>query len=471
MKKIETFLKSKYYIGLIFIITLLAWSLNFETKPHAFNLYNMILIYFLILSNALLLTLYKNTLYSVPIVFSILFIINKPDISFDTTGQLGFPIFAFLTFIFGYMGYFIRFKPKFKFRKFTLGLALIALSYVIPLIYTSFSLSALTVSMMGFVYLGLYLFYSNTMTGDLKYLFTIFLAVNILLVYQVGYYIMMGYLQNPELPFVERLMMGWNRNFGWGNVNDICFYITITLPAYLYFIYRKPNSIWRWMVVILPITAVILTKSRGGLLGLGIAFMGMILFTVKRGSKLSLWHIVTVLATLLVLGFIARGLLWEWMEFLLFKLERGLDGFTSYRLFIYEHAWNIFLERPLFGSGWLSINRVADAWLIEFEIAHRLFMYHSTVFQALAAMGIFGLVALCVHYFQIFKYYLTDLKFEKSLFIIGYVATQVHGLIENVQYSVPYSVIIVLVLAIFETSTTNTLFKKVNERYELIQPR
>src|SRR5690606_38106980 len=116
----------------------------------------------------------------------------------------------FLTFLIGYSVYFIRFRPKLKLnKKFTLGLFLIALSYVIPLIYTPFSISALTVSSLGFVYLLLYLFYANTTEGNLKYLFTLFLAMNLLLVYQVGYYILQGYILNPTLSFAERITIGW----------------------------------------------------------------------------------------------------------------------------------------------------------------------------------------------------------------------------------------------------------------------
>lgn len=471
MKNIESFLQSKYYIGFIFMITLITWSFNWETPPYAFNVYNMIIVYSIIFMNAFVLCMFKNTLYSIPLVFSLLFIINENNISFDNTNELGFPMISFLTFLVGYSVYFIRFRPKFKIKRFTLGLFLIALSYVIPLIYTPFSLSAITVSSLGFVYLFLYLFYANTTDGNLKYLFTLFLAINLLLVYQVGYYILQGYILNPHLSFAERITVGWGRNFGWGNVNDICFYIALTMPAYLYFIYRKPHSFMRWIIIILPITAVILTKSRGGLIGLGIAFMGMLLFTFKRGAKINYKHIITTLSVLVVLAVIARGVLWEWIEYLAEKLPLGLDGFTSYRLFIYEHAWEIFLERPLFGSGWLSINRVFEAWLETFGSFHRLFMYHSTIFQALAAMGLFGLAALIVHYVQIFKYFLRDLKFEKSIFMIGYIATQVHGLVENVQYSVPYSILIVFTLLMFETSKEKTLFHLVDKRYELIIPR
>ena len=94
-------------------------------------------------------------------------------------------------------------------------------------------------------------------------------------------------------------------------------------------------------------------------------------------------------------------------------------------------------------------------------------MYHSTLIQALAAMGIFGLIALFIHYFQILKFVFKHATLEKYLLLIGYFASQVHGLIDNVQYAVPYSVLIVLFLAVFETSEKQTSFDQIGYRYHL----
>lgn len=467
MKKIEQFLNSRYYIALIFLITLVAWSFYKETPPHAFNIYNMTIVYFLIFLNALILGLFKNTLYSVPILFSFLFIINQSDITFENANEIGFPMISTLTLIAGYSVYFIRFKPSIKLKKFALGFLLIAISYVIPLIYMPYSLSSLSVSLMGFVYFGFYIFYSNTMEGNMKYLFTVFLMINLLLVFQVSFYLYQGFILNPSLPLDERITVGWGRNLGWGNINDVCFYIALTLPSHLYFIYRKPHSFVRWLLVLLPIFAIILTKSRGGLLGLVIVLAGLAIFMLKKGFKIHLKYVLIGLGLIIFIGVLAHDILWIWIQTMNEKFALGLDGFTSYRLFIYDQAWHIFLEYPIFGAGWLSITRVFEAWLETFGAHHRIFMYHSTLFQALAAMGLFGLFALIVHYKQILTFFSSHVTLEKNLFIIGYLATQIHGLIENVQYSVPYSVLIVIILSIFETAKHPTDFEMVNGIYHL----
>jgi hypothetical protein len=80
-------------------------------------------------------------------------------------------------------------------------------------------------------------------------------------------------------------------------------------------------------------------------------------------------------------------------------------------------------------------------------------------------MGLFGLFALCVHYYQIFYLVYDHFTFEKQLILIGYIATQLHGLIDNVQFSVPYSFLIPIIFAVIETSTKETSFKLDKGKY------
>ena len=214
MKRFEPILKSGYYIGFIFLVTLFAWSFYEETPPHLFNFYNTMLILGLAALHTLILISFENTLYSVPTGLSFIFIVNKSNMDFNTIGQLGFPIFFMMMFILGYVVYFIKYKPTLKPKAFFLGLFLIALGYVIPLYYTPWSLSAFMVSIMGFFYLGIYVFYSNTMKGNLDYLFKVLLLINLLLTAQVGLYLYRGFLLNPHLDFYHRLYAGWGRNLG-----------------------------------------------------------------------------------------------------------------------------------------------------------------------------------------------------------------------------------------------------------------
>lgn len=465
MKRFEPFLKSGYYIGFIFLVTLFAWSFYEETPPHLFNLYNMIVVFGLIALNTLLLISFENTLYTVPIVFSFLFIINKSTIDFNSVGQLGFPIIAFGVFLLGYIIYFIKYKPKFKAKTFFWGFFLIGLSYVIPLIYTPFEVSGIMVSMMGFIYFAVYLFYSNTIKGNLDYLFKILLIVNLLLTAQVGLYLYRGYLLNPQLDIYHRIYAGWGRNLGWANINDMCFYIALTFPSYLYFIFKKPQTYLLWFMMLFPTAVVILSKSRGGIIGYAAVLLGVMIFFFFRGNKKHLFHGLIFLAISSFIAYQVREVFYIWWDFFMETFSDNLNEFSSGRIDIYTFGLDIFKQYPLFGGGWMSINLYPNGNLF----GNRIFMYHSTFIQALAAMGLFGLIALLIHYFQIAKYVFKHPTLEKFLFLIGYLASQAHGLIDNVQYAVPYSVLIVIILAVFETSRKRTSFESIHYRYHFIE--
>jgi O-antigen ligase len=406
---------------------------------------------------------FENTMYALPIIISMLVIINKSDMTFETSASIGFPLLSVSIFLSSFIFHIIRFKPKFKKGIFFLGLMLISISYMMPLVYLPFDIQSIPLSMVAIVYLGIYVFMSSTMKSNLNYLFKIMMFLNLLLTFQVFFYLYQGYLLHPELDIYHRIFIGWGRNLGWANINDMCFYIALTFPSYLYFIFKKPNTYLLWLLMILPTAAVILSKSRGGIIGYAVVIVGVVLFFLWKGNKKHLTHGLFALLVAALLSYIGREVFYLWYDELILSLGDNLNDFSSNRLYIYENAWKIFLDYPLFGGGWISINT--------FPFSGRIFMYHSTIFQALAAMGLFGLFALIVHYTQILKYMLKHPTLEKYLFLIGYLASQVHGLIDNVQYSVPYSVLIVLILAMFETSEKQSSFNTIDERYHIIEQK
>ncbi|MCF7931525.1 MAG: O-antigen ligase family protein [Acholeplasmataceae bacterium] len=471
MKKLESFLNSGLYIALIFTITFVSWSFYHETPPTAFNLYNMIGLFVLILINTIVLGLFRNTLYSVPVLVAVLFIINKSDISFDNLSSFSYPIVSFTTLLLGYAIHWIRFKPNMKKGVFFIGFGLIALSYIIPLLYTPFKTEAIPVSLMGTIFFGFYIFYSSTLKSNLNYLFKIMIFANILLTAQVFFYIYQGYLLFPDMDFYHRIFQGWQRNLGWANINDMCFYISLTLPSYFYFIFKKQRIYLNSLLLILPVVAVVLTKSRGGMISFGISIIGLALLMLYKGNR-KLLTIFSIFIVIFVLFFILNSqLIQVWIESFIDSFTVEDYGFFTGRKLIYQVGLEVFRQHPLFGGGWMSISIAYDRWIEVYGLPQRLFMFHSTLIQALATMGLFGLGALFVHYFQIGKFMLKSLNLEKSLFIIGYIATQVHGLIDNVQYAVPYSVLIVLFLSIYETSEKQTSFEVINKRYYLIEEK
>ncbi len=448
MKSFLTFLKSGYYLGLIFLLTFTIWTFYEDTPPYAFNLYNMMGILFLILLGTLWFILFEDTTVTLPTTLAILFFINKSNMDFETVASFGFPYIGVGLFFLGPIVHLIRFKPRFRLNTFFWGFLLIGVSYLIPLLYLPFEISAIPVSMMGILYLLLYLFYANTLKGDLRYLFRILLGINLLLTFQVFFYLYQGYLQTPDLALIYRLFSGWNRNLGWANINDMCFYLALTFPSYLYFIFKHPKNPIFWFMMWLPMMAVILSKSRGGLLGFSFCLLFCLIFLLIKGNKTLIKNAMFFVVVSGMIIYFSQDVFIVWWEFFTDSLGDDLNQFSSGRIEIYQIGFDVFKTYPLFGGGWTS--------LINLRPDSRLFMYHSTLVQSLAAMGLFGLFALLVHYGQVFRFLLRYRTLEKSLFLIGYLASQIHGLIDNVQYAVPYSILMVLFLALFEKAELKT---------------
>lgn len=451
MQHIEKLLKHPSYALIVFAYAIITWSFY---KPHdiGFNLINVILVGLLVLFHFFLLVFYKNTAYALPVVFTFLFIVNQSNMTLDTVGSLSLPIIAFILIVSSYIIHIVRYKVKLKQGVLFKGLLLLAIAYMIPLIYTEFSFKAFFVSLAGFIYLFFYLFYKNTLVISKEELFKIIFLFSLAMSYQFVFYFVQGFILNDHLPFYERISSGWGRNLGWANINDLCFYTTLTLPSYIYFIIKKKNNLVYWLLLIIPVIAVILSTSRGGMIGFSLAALGMLYIGYRHFDQSKKKQLLIFIITTLVLLGVNYPLILGWIGDFAQSTNGTITEFSTHRLFIYDEAIQTFLKYPIFGGGWISIEGVMDQLLIETGLNYRLFMYHSTLFHTLATMGLFGLFALVIYYIDLFKYLFKNITLEKRLLIIGFIASQVHGLIDNVQFAVPYSFLIVWIMASFENS-------------------
>lgn len=370
----------------------------------------------------------------------------------DTVGSLSLPVIAFLLIIASYVIHIIRFKVKFKPGVLSLGLLLLAVAYMVPLIYTPFSFKAFFVSLAGFVYLFFYLFFRNTLEIKKEELFKIIFLFSLAMTYQFVFYFVQGFIINDQLPFYERVLSGWGRNLGWANINDLCFYTALTIPSYIYFILKKKNNIIYWILLIFPILTVILSTSRGGMIGFGLAALAMVYIGFGHFDHTHKKQLITFLIAVLIILGINYPIIVTWIGDFQESTNGTITEFSTHRLFIYEEAFQTFLKYPFFGGGWVSIEGVMTKLFLETGLNYRLFMYHSTLFHTIATMGLFGFIGLLIYYKQIFHFLFKNRSFEKLLFAIGFIASQIHGLIDNVQFAVPYSFLVVWIIAAFEKS-------------------
>lgn len=465
MKKISSFLDSTLYIIIVYAFALLTWSIQGSNDTvTSFGFFNMLGIFVIVLSLTLVLSLYKNARYAIPLLTSLLFVVNNSVITFDTLNTFGFPYITLILILSGPIIHIIRFRPKFKFHGLTLGLLLIALAYIIPLIYTDRSLKAIAISGVGLLYFFFYFFLSNTTKGDIDYFFKTLLIINLLLVGEFGIKVMRSLMSFSELPFIEAMRAsmnsGWGGNLGWANVNDLCYYLTLTLPGYIYFIFKKPKHIIYWILLLLPASVVLLTQSRGGFIGFAIAALGLGIIILFHGKHHHYFYAVFTIILVAIVGFLSKDVLINIYNAFLQTLEGdSINSFSSSRIWIYTRGLEIFESSPWFGRGWISIDLLAN------ETGSRLFMYHSTIIHVLATMGIFGLIALLVHYYQIFKLMFDQWSLEMKLIFVAIVAVQIHGLIDNIQFSVPYSFLVAMLFPLIENTSVKTVFVKKGRTY------
>ncbi|QWB95473.1 O-antigen ligase family protein [Mycoplasmatota bacterium] len=463
MQKFEKYLASHWHIFTVFIFALIIWTIKDPNQNETtFGLINMIGMFVIILSITIILSLYRNTLYTIPLYLSLIFVVNNSQMTFNTLNQLGFPYVVVSLVILGPIINIIRFRPSFKIRKLTLGLFLITLAYMISYLMGPLNLKGLAVSGISILYFLLYVFFSNTTKGDINYLFKILLSINLLLSAQLGIKIYEGLMAHTDLSIIDNFTQGsshsWYSNFGWANINDMNFYIALTLPSIGYFIFKHPKNIIFWLLLLIPSSVIILSGSRGGAIGYLLSLMGLLLIVLWRGKQRHYIHAIILLILVLGIAYLSQDVLIKIYETFIASLQReSVNSISSSRIYIYDQGLLQFRSSPIFGKGWLSVDNIG--------FTGRIFMYHSTIIQVLATMGLFGLFALLVHYYQIFNVLYDHFTLEKQLIFIGYIATQLHGLLDNVQFSVPYSLIIVMIFPIIETAKKQTVFKKEKRKY------
>lgn len=465
MKRMELFLNSTLYIILVYMFSLITWSVKDSDQTISiFGVFNMIGIIVILICLTLVLFFYKNTKYAIPLLTSLLFVINNSEITFDTLNQFGFPYIALILIIIGPILHIIRFKPVLKFKALGLSLLLISIAYLIPLLYTEVSLKAVAISGVGTVYFLLYIFISNTVKGDMDYFFKLMIVINLLLVGEFAIKVTRSLMFYNDYgvfnAFRASIDASWNGNLGWANLNDLCFYLTFTLGSYFYYIFKYPEKIVYWILLILPTLTILLTLSRGGYMGYLIAIIGFCIILLSHGSKSHYFYISIMTIFLVVSAYLSKNISIIIIKEFIGSFENGIVGdFYSSRLWIYKKGFDIFKISPFFGRGWIAIDTLSE------DYYGRLFMFHSTLIQVLATMGIFGLGTLIFHYYQIIKMFMNQWSLEIKLVLVSYIAVQIHGLIDNVQFSVPFSILIAVLFPLLENSRVKTIFSKNGRKY------
>lgn len=448
MKKIEVFLQSNLFLILVNGLAFFGFISRGENQ--IYNTY--VLVGFLILLSILLI-LFKNTIYIVPIALGIMYGYNTQNPNLNTISDLGFiyliPAFALSSIVI----HWIRFKPKFKKGVLTKPYLWIAIAYIASIFYVNVTATYLQLSLVGFLYLLLYQFFRQTMKTDESYMMRVLFFASLLLLAELAYNIGLGYfLENLDKPLRERISLGmkaswYHGDFGWANINDVVIHITLLMGAQFYFIVKYPKNILYWIFPLLTGFIVFVSASRGGYLSIALSFMLYIPYVLKKTNK---WGILNMIYAFILVGLTLYELRLVVEIAYEIAIQGGfedLDSFSSSRITLYKHALDIYKEFPVFGGGWEA--------MIDIGNPDRIQVFHSTLFHTLAVMGTFGLLGLFYYFYQTFKYLFTKRNLAKSLILIGIIVSQIHGLIDNTMYMIIYTLATLMLFSMLETVEKN----------------
>ena len=93
----------------------------------------------------------------------------------------------------------------------------------------------------------------------------------------------------------------------------------------------------------------------------------------------------------------------------------------------------------------------------------RVIVYHSTFFHTLAIMGIYGIIAVAINWWESFIIMCRKISLEKWIILVGFISSQAYGMVDITQHAAWYMSILTLQLLALEKPTIRT-----TDTYDLI---
>ena len=127
--------------------------------------------------------------------------------------------------------------------------------------------------------------------------------------------------------------------------------------------------------------------------------------------------------------------------------DKGLE--SNGRISLWNEAFAVWTLNPrniILGPGITSVIRTTGT---ANGVQEGMIVFHSTLMETLAVGGVFGVIALLVHFIE--KYYAIYKTKDKLLFttmLIGFLVVDIHGMIDNTYHMYYYMVPLVIILAV-----------------------
>lgn len=234
-------------------------------------------------------------------------------------------------------------------------------------------------------------------------------------------------------------------HLGWGISNGAATVLLATMPITMY-VAVTDKKLWRSLIFALlsvaQMAAVISTVSRGAIL-VGIAeFVLMIIASVVFNKHRKVY--AAVYAVIAVVVIVCCVLMKDRLiAFVERAFSNGLSG--SGRDIIYVEAIEVFKQNKLFGVGFGYIG--TNSYLNAFPM----YYFHSTFFQTLASLGLFGLVASVYMYYKRIKFAFSKGRAFNIFLIVSCFGFEGYAMINTFTFlAVPGLLIIAVLTAVNE---------------------
>lgn len=454
-EKIEQKLSGRIFPVLMAALTLMIWSYRYFIPNEHLIMVSFFSLFLLSIPFFLISFFYENTIYTVPIVFGMLFSLGIPNINLDTfdLALIGFLNVGLI--IVGMLVHVIKFRTRFKLKTLGISLILVSISFILPEFTKPFIPVGMMLALLGVLYLIVYLYYANTIQGNqLHYLMRVFMLTGLMLTFQL---IMMwydGFLAWEGTDFLMDFMSMFNLGTGsipgWGNINDLTIHIVLFSASVIYYLYKYPTKLFPWLYFAFGAFWIYVSDARGSMITVTILGLGTVIYAVFKRNKRQLINLLVtaVIGGIVILIFLPT-VQQIWTSFFSTIDFDNPDSMLSGRLTLWfkheDSAWLSFLRNPVIGTGWYN-----QIWILGVA-ENRITIYHSTFFQVLATGGIFGIGVLIYQFVCIGRLFIRNIRFKAvSAFLFTYLLTQGHGLLDNTQYMIHFSVITYITFAVFD---------------------
>ena len=215
-----------------------------------------------------------------------------------------------------------------------------------------------------------------------------------------------------------------NINLGWTTKNPLGAIFVSLIPLLFYGAIKKKNG-WIYLVsAVMAWVCSVLTCSRNSLLfGTVIFILCLLVSCFKGGERKKRFTYLTIIGAcaVLVMALVLRNQLASLFESV---LKMGFDNNGRFKL--WEQAWSLFCDNFLFGSGFFSIVDPEVYVSAEFMPTFA----HNTIFELLASMGIFGLLAYGYYRFEIIRMAFVSPSVKKTFLTIAVMTVALQSLLD-----------------------------------------